>query len=327
MYKAKLASPVAQARLKRAVLGVSHFEWREQAEQYCAFRLDGARRGAGKALWVRVKQYANGTLLIDAATPDLLQDLLSAVQSALPAGSVSVNAAGAGPASGAKPLKASGQLDVAGAYIGTDESGKGDYFGPLVIAGACVDDAALPQLAALGVMDSKKLSDDAISRIAAGIRQALGPDRVLALELAPARYNEVYADFRARGRNLNHLLAWGHASVIERLLAKNPQCAQAIADQFGGEHYIRNELQEKGRAITLFQTPRAEANPGVAAASILARDCFVRKLRALGETFDLALPPGAGSPVKTCAKAFVRQFGKARLSEVAKLHFKTTQEL
>jgi len=124
-------------------------------------------------------------------------------------------------------------------------------------------------------------------------------------------------------RNLNHLLAWGHARAIESLLTRQ-ECKQAIADQFGDEKYITSKLMEKGRAIKLLQTPKAERFIAVAAASILARDHFLRRLDQLGKEAGLTLPKGASPEVIATAKQIIGKRGPDALRKFAKLHFKTT---
>lgn len=199
-----------------------------------------------------------------------------------------------------------------------DESGKGDYFGPLVIAAVLMDQSQTPQLQALRIRDSKTISDNVIRRLAQEIK-ALCPHAVVAI--GPERYNTLYAKIK----NLNRLLAWGHARAIENILEKQ-DCAYAISDQFGDPQWIQRALMERGKKITLEQRTKAEEDAAVAAASILARDEFVRRLEQLGQRFDMQLPKGA-SHVLNAAKEFVRRHGQSRLSEVAKLHFKTTAQV
>jgi len=208
----------------------------------------------------------------------------------------------------------------AGATIGTDESGKGDYFGPLVVAGVCVPDGGREVLAALGVRDSKTVSDLQARRLAEAVRGSYATSIVT---IGPERYNELYA----RMGNLNRLLAWGHARVIENLLEQMPGCRQAISDQFGDARVLERALLERGRRITLTQHPRAEADPVVAAASIIARAEFLRRLEALSVRFGMPLPKGAGPPVLAAGLAFVRRHGTEALGQVAKLHFRTTRQV
>jgi ribonuclease HIII len=208
-------------------------------------------------------------------------------------------------------------------HIGVDESGKGDYFGPLVIAGVFVDAAIARHLQASGVMDSKRITSDArIFSLAQVIRTTPG----IAYEvvaISPERYNEMHASFG----NLNKLLAWGHARVIENLLAKRPECPQAISDQFANPAVLQRALGERGKTIELIQRTKAESDPAVAAASILAREKFVNWLRENSQRLGLDLPKGASEGVKLAAKSLVARLGANALAGVAKMHFKTTHEV
>ncbi len=201
--------------------------------------------------------------------------------------------------------------------IGIDESGKGDYFGPLVIAAVYVDPTTQHELALINVRDSKKISDGRILDMAPDIRM-LCPHSIIAI--GPQRYNELYAKIR----NLNRLLAWGHAKALENLLSK-VSCGLAIADQFGDERLILNALQEKGRTIVLEQRHKAESDLAVAAASILSRAEFLIRLKRLSDEVGTTLPKGASHAVELAGRMIVRKHGENRLGSVAKLHFKTTQ--
>jgi len=219
-----------------------------------------------------------------------------------------------------------GAAQPVGVWIGTDESGKGDYFGPLVTAGMVVDAKAAEFLLKLGIRDSKKLTDDKIAQMAQTIRQTF-PDSYCELELVPERYNALYRQLVAEGRNLNHLLAWTHVRIIENLLETHPRCQRAVVDQFAKPGVIEQRLMTKGRQIQVIQMHRAESDIAVAAASVLARDRFVSRMCHLAQQYGLQLPKGASAAVVAAAKAFVRQYGKERLGEVAKLHFRTTDQL
>lgn len=203
--------------------------------------------------------------------------------------------------------------------IGTDESGKGDYFGPLVVAGVFVNPGTSEKLKELGVDDSKKLSDSKISKMAPVIRE-LCPYSVVVLGCQ--KYNELYA----KVKNLNRLLAWAHARAIENVL-NLVECSYALSDQFGDPSLIKNALMDKGRKITLSQRPRAEENISVAAASVLARDEYVARISELGEKYGMEFPKGASQKVEDTARKFVERFGREELSNAAKLHFKTTLQL
>ncbi len=203
--------------------------------------------------------------------------------------------------------------------IGTDESGKGDYFGPLVVAGFYLEDDQEDVVRTLGVRDSKTLSDRRCREIAEALWGAYSHSVV---SVGPEKYNELYAKMR----NLNKLLAWGHARVIENILERVP-CGRAVTDQFGDAKFVLNALLKKGRTIELVQRPRGEEDAAVAAASILARAEFLKRLEALGREWGMVLPKGAGPPVEQAAAAFVRKHGREALARVAKSHFKTTERV
>jgi ribonuclease HIII len=209
--------------------------------------------------------------------------------------------------------------------IGTDESGKGDYFGPLVSAAVYVDEQTAKLLAVEGVRDSKKLSDKKNEELAERI-VIICNDRYSIIEISPEKYNDLYDQFIQEKKNLNTLLAWGHAKAIEDLLTK-VECNNAIADQFADERFILSKLQEKGKKLNLIQMHKAEENIAVAAASILARARFLQKLSKLSYEYKLELPKGASMSVIKAAKSIVATYGKNALRKIAKLHFKTTKEV
>jgi len=207
-------------------------------------------------------------------------------------------------------------------HIGVDESGKGDFFGPLVIAGAYVDADMARKLRELGVMDSKRIgSDSRIGTLAKQMREAGVVHEVIVI--GPQRYNELYAKFA----NLNKLLAWGHAKVIENLLERVPECPRALSDQFASPKVLERALQGRGKTITLEQRTKAESDPAVAAASIFAREGFVRWLESAGARHGVPLPKGVSPAVKRNAAELVARHGRDILGQVAKLHFRTAREI
>ncbi len=179
------------------------------------------------------------------------------------------------------------------ALIGTDESGKGDYFGPLVTAGVYVHEKNKVLLEKIGVRDSKKLKDDKIIKLAKEIRRICF-DQYAIIEISPETYNNLYDSFKKEGKTLNTLLAWGHAKAIEELLGK-VDCDNALSDKFADERFILSKLQEKGKKITLRQEHKAESNIAVAAASILARARFVDKMNKLSQEYKIELAKGASN--------------------------------
>jgi ribonuclease HIII len=208
-------------------------------------------------------------------------------------------------------------------HIGVDESGKGDFFGPLVIAGVYVDAQVTHALRDLGAVDSKRIStDNKISQLAGLIRSVPGL-RYEVVQINPEKYNELYAKFG----NLNRLLAWGHAKVIETLLDRVPDCPRALSDQFANPTVLQRALQTRGRNIELIQRTKAESDPAVAAASILARDAFVKWLQKTGDSLGIELPKGVSEKVKANARQIFEREGLPGLARVSKAHFKTSTEV
>jgi ribonuclease HIII len=204
-------------------------------------------------------------------------------------------------------------------HIGTDESGKGDYFGPLVIAGFFLPEGQEEVLKELGVKDCKKLSDNRVIEIANLLKKGYICSVVA---IGPERYNALYNNLP----NLNRILAWGHARAIENILEK-VNCAEALTDQFGDQSYVRDALLKKGKKITLNQRTGAEEDLAVAAASILARAEFLLRLRNLSRDVGLDLPKGASPLVEEAGVKLVKKYGREILEKVAKIHFKTTARL
>ena len=208
-------------------------------------------------------------------------------------------------------------------HFGIDESGKGDFFGPLVISGVYVDPGIARKFLDAGVQDSKRIGSDAkIRALADSIRKdSLGiVDTVL---IGPAKYNELYEKFG----NLNSLLGWGHARVIENLLGKKPDCPRSLSDQFADARVIERSLLSHGRKIDIVQRTKAESDVAVAGASILAREAFINWLEREGKKLGVRLDRGVSAAVKAAAKKLVESKGPEALRQVAKVHFKTAHEI
>jgi ribonuclease HIII len=326
--------PALRTRIAAALRAVAPCE--ERTEASCAYRLDFFERGER----VIVRQYTNGTLTIQqvalsAVGDPLFTNLCRQVElitgATLPVGPIaSVHAGSERPPRTENPLRSDTLTGVAypfkAPWIGTDESGKGDYFGPLVSAAVYVDDQLLEKLAALGVKDSKLLSDKKAHELAQDIRD-ICKGRFAEKVMTPDEYNRHYSVFQSEGKTLNSLLAWAHYRVVEDLLAV-VDCENIIVDQFAYEYHLRSRLFAKNpqRKLNLIQIPRAEANLAVAAASILARDRFLTWIEKLSLKYG-ALPKGASAAVVQTARAIVARYGKEELRMIAKLHFKTTEQV
>ncbi len=208
--------------------------------------------------------------------------------------------------------------------FGVDESGKGDFFGPMCVAGVYVNADIVKQWKDSGIRDSKHIgSDRKIAEFAELIRQTPGCVHSV-VPIGNDAYNRLYTKMRS----VNTLLAWGHARVIENLMLQQhrmePKPVRAISDQFASsKDVVAKSLMALGREIELVQRHKAEEDLAVAAASILARHEFVSRLADLEKQFDMELPKGASAAVDAAAKQFIARHGAENLSKVAKMHFRT----
>jgi len=216
-------------------------------------------------------------------------------------------------------MRQSSLFFVGQGHIGTDESGKGDYFGPLVVAGVYVSEGQEEVLSELGIKDSKRLSDKRVRELASMIKKGY-PHSIVAI--GPERYNSLYSKLK----NLNRLLAWAHARAIENILEDVP-CDRAITDQFGDKLYVTDALMTKGKTIELIQKTKAEEDPAVAAASILARAEFLSRLFFLSKEVGMDLPKGSSPRSEEVGLELVKRQGLDILDRVSKKHFKLTDRI
>ncbi len=213
--------------------------------------------------------------------------------------------------------------ELASAHMGVDESGKGDFFGPMVIAAAYIDETLIDPMRELDVKDSKNITSDKKAMFMGGeLRKLLGR-RFAVVTIGPAAYNRLYSKMRS----VNRILAWGHARAIENMLESVPSCPKAISDQFGNKETVERALMQKGRGIELIQRHKAESDPAVAAASIIAREAFLRALQKMGKQYDIEFKKGASAAVCDAAASLVRAKSPEVLLQTAKCHFKTTDKV
>jgi ribonuclease HIII len=209
------------------------------------------------------------------------------------------------------------------AHAGLDESGKGDFFGPVVAATVIAQKSMIEAWRAAGVQDSKKIAESQIIKLDKLIRDTHGVV-VKTRFCGMPRYNELMARPNA---NLNRLLAWQHASALEEALAEK-RVPWGLLDQFTKQPLVQRELAKKGvKDFDLRMRTHAEEDPVVAAASVVARAEFVRQMHALSKKFGAKLQKGAGPLVKTQAHEIIQKFGARALGEFAKLHFRTAYEV
>jgi ribonuclease HIII len=221
-----------------------------------------------------------------------------------------------------KPRVASSAKPVASSTprVGTDEAGKGDYFGPLVVAGVRVlggdQDRSLREA---GVRDSKELSLSQALSISARIKEIVGAGNFYVIALEPREYDRRR---NAVGSNVGRLLGEVNVEIITKL---KDEVEVAVIDEFGtkARSYIEGHIPE---GVRLEVRPRAEDDTAVAAASILARARYLEAMTLLSEEAGLDLPRGS-THVEDAAVRGAREFGEEWLQKVAKTHFSTTKRV
>lgn len=208
-------------------------------------------------------------------------------------------------------------------HAGLDESGKGDFFGPVIAATVIADKPAIEAWRKAGVQDSKKITELRIIELDRMIRETKGAVARTCFCGMP-KYNELMS---RPGANLNRLLAWQHATALEQALATKP-VTWGLLDQFSEQPLVQRELAKKNvSGFELKMRTKAESDPVVAAASIVARAEFVRQMHALSKQFGAKLQKGAGPLVKQQAHEIIAKFGARALGNFAKLHFRTAYEV
>ena len=212
------------------------------------------------------------------------------------------------------------------AWIGSDECGKGDYFGPLVVCAFAFKRGRENEFKNIGVKDSKKLNKEEINRIAKYLYKNYA-NCIHCIVIKPEKYNELIAKFKAQKKNLNDLLAWLHSTAIIALQKNHPESEGVLVDQFSMSHKTKYALQEKKYPLPCIERTGAEIDPAVASASIIARYQFLEAFNAMRKFYQLNFPQSAKSSVINYAQDFIKKYGEKRLGEVAKLHFKTTSQI
>lgn len=207
------------------------------------------------------------------------------------------------------------------AHAGLDESGKGDLFGPVVSACVIAEGPMVQAWLDAGLKDSKKItSDAAILKLETLIRSTQGV--VIGLSFASmAKYNELYKKFSS---NMNKLLAWLHAKALQEALRKK-RVPWALLDQFSKQPLVQQYFKDD--PIDLRMRTKAESDPVVAAASVIARAAYIHQMQKLSQSFGEKLSKGVNAKVKTQAKAIVERYGPEALGNYAKLHFSTSYEI
>lgn len=214
---------------------------------------------------------------------------------------------------------AESKLSEPSEYIGSDECGKGDFFGPLVTAAVFVDKETQNKLRRVGVRDSKDLTESQITELARLIKISIA-DNYEVIKINPAKYNQLYDHFK----NLNKLLNWAHSKAIDTLLQRT-NCKTVITDKFSNKE-LNVTMKADHSSVEFIQETGAEKFVGVAAASILARNEFnqwFNQQKKIGHNF----PKGSSDAVIEAATRLNQKFNGDKLNEYVKLHFKTLKKI
>lgn len=282
--------PPAQQSALRERLAVGEFEFRPVPHALFSAKGEG----------VVATLYKSGKFVVQGADPALFLERYAGESTA-------VAKANARPAE--EPLEITKRTTV-----GSDETGKGDFFGPLVVCAVRLTPEEALRMRDAGVMDSKRITDNRALQLGAWLRAEVTHSLQV---LKPSQYNRRWAEV-----GLHTLLSGLHADAI-REVAKSGD--RVVIDQFSKKDEIGPQLADL--RLEIEQRPRAESEVAVAAASILARAEFLVSLLELGQEFDVTLRKGAGDPVDRAGAEFVRLHGEARLEEVAKTHFKNVSKV
>ena len=228
--------------------------------------------------------------------------------------------------SGQTRILLAGEPAFSGVWMGSDESGKGDYFGPLVVASVCLDMQGGEVLLNAGVRDCKEMADTKVLALAEEIEKTALAYTVLIMK--PHAYNMRYEQVQQQGGNLNTLLALGHIAALKQTWQKYPQCRQALVDQFAKNDSIPEGVHAFAAELQVWQRPRAEEDIAVAAASVLARAAFLQTIQDLGKEAGIGrIPKGGGEAATNAARRLVQKQGTEVLENFVKLHFANTQKL
>lgn len=194
------------------------------------------------------------------------------------------------------------------AVLGLDESGKGDYFGPLVLAGAVISKENCDQITTLGVMDSKKLTDPSITNIFSKLKEIIY-FKIRIIE--PDEYNRLYREHK----NLNHLMASEYKNLIGQF--NESKYNKIILDKFSASEKENEEIKKASKKEFII-VERAEKNISVAAASIIARFYFIDWL----EKCSQKLPKGSGKEAGELFSRLKNTLNQTEFEKIAKAHFK-----
>lgn len=294
-------------KIKNIVLGFRNMV--ESSEKYCEYVLAFVEDGQK----IIVKQYESGKLVIQGNNHNLISSIIYEIEKFLEDNDELT-----------AKSDCENHIKVSLPAIGSDESGKGDFFGPLVVCAFWANSNMMHDLNSLEVKDSKSLSEVKCSKIAAELRKSY-PENYVEIILCPEKYNVFYSKFNKKGLSLNQMLGYLHACAINKMW-DNKQANSIVIDKFGKESDVTKYLKNEILDVNVVCVTKGERQLSVAAASILARDRFICEINALSEKLSEKIPLGAGSNVLEFAAHFISKYGEEQLFNYAKIHFSTASK-
>lgn len=280
----------------------------------CGITVDGTRRLQNGLQLLISREHAGAKINLYHSSRKGLSVVASGGDESLAREAVRLASAAAAPGS-SLPLPA----------VGQDEAGKGDYFGPLVAAGFCMTPENAAGVSALGLTDSKNLSDARVMEISSALKESF-EDFLAVVSIMPEEYNRRFAALRNVKRNSLDMLSAAHWQVLSDLLSRGHSPRVVVIDKFCSyARFLDSRPSSMSANVELRE--RAEEEPCVAAASILARGAYLRSLHALGREAGVELSPGSGSRTDQVGRVLLESVGRERLGRFAKLHFRNTAKL
>lgn len=214
-----------------------------------------------------------------------------------------------------------------GEVAGSDEAGKGDFFGPLVVCSFLLGEKT-KEILSLKFGDSKAMNEKEIFDFYEETRKFRNFFSVV--KIMPKRYNSLYNSFAEKGGNLNNILAWAHKKALSDLIEKNPNTEKVIIDQFSSSPAVTSPIREalKNQEV-IFQT-KGEKNDPVAAASVIARAEYLLSLKKISEELfqnKIELNSGSGPETDRKLLKIIDTFGVEAVESCGKLHFANFSKL
>lgn len=200
-------------------------------------------------------------------------------------------------------------------FIGSDEVGKGEWYGPLVVGCVALEPSLIKKFRKMGAKDSKSMDKKQLLLVAGRITKETFVKRIT--PFLPETYNRLYEEFQKENKTLNELLAWAHSSVIRKVLGSiRYESAKLVIDKFDVEKTYRRLYGINNSKIKVIQKSKGESETPVAVASILAKVRFEELVDNLNEKYNIDL-----------RQAKPEDLDPKILRYVAKLHFKNVKKV